>query len=76
MGGHGYAFSGNYGTKGCYAYEADSSYSNMAFYGTGGSEDEMITVLTKPKYRPIGHDCDVKGLFCFQANISCHLTSF
>ena len=65
QGGHGYAFSGGYGTKGCYAYEAkNTKYANMAFYGTGGSEDEMKTVLAKPKYRPIIRNCDVTGLFC------------
>ena len=33
----------------------------MAFYGTGGTEDEMKTALTAPKYRPIGHDCNTQG---------------
>ena len=64
QGGHGYAFSGGYGTKGCYAYEAgNTKYGNMAFYGTGGSEDEMKTILAKPQYRPMIDSCGVTGLF-------------
>ena len=63
QGGRGYAFSGDYSTKGCYAYEAeDTKYANMAFYGTGGSEDEMKTILAKPQYRPLIHNCDITGL--------------
>ena len=65
-GGRGYAFAGDYGTKGCYAYEAENTkYGNMAFYGTGGSEDEMKTILAKPQYRPMIDSCGVTGLFWF-----------
>ena len=38
------------------------TYDNMAFYGTGGSEDQMKGALTLPKYRPSGHDCNEKGM--------------
>ena len=66
QGGRGYAFAGDYGTKGCYAYEAENTkYGNMAFYGTGGSEDEMKTILAKPQYRPMIDSCGVTGLFWF-----------
>ena len=61
-GGNGYQFSGGYGTKGCYAYKG-GSYDNMAFYGTGGTEDEMkVALVSNGKYRPSGHDCKEKGM--------------
>ena len=38
-----YAFSGNYGTKGCYVYSRyrPGAYRNCAFFGTGGSKKQM-----------------------------------
>ena len=66
-GGNGHSFSGDFGTKGCYAYES-GSYANMVFYGTGGTEDRMKAALTSPKYRPIGHDCNTQGTFRFNYN--------
>jgi len=51
-----YNFAGSYGTKGCYAYET-GNYAGVAFYGTGGSEDNMKVELNDPQYRPVGHDC-------------------
>ena len=62
QGGNGVSFSGNFGSKGCYAYES-GSYANMAFYGTGGTEDQIKAALTSPKYRPTGHDCNTQGTF-------------
>ena len=41
----------------------------MAFYGTGGTEDQMKAALTAPKYRPIGHDCITQGTFGFDFNL-------
>ena len=41
----------------------------MAFYGTGGTEDQMKAALTAPKYRPIGHDCNTQGTFGFDFNL-------
>jgi len=39
---NGYAFSGNYGTKGCYVYSRNAGvYKNCVFFGTGGDKDEM-----------------------------------
>ena len=62
LGGNGYAFLGGYGTKGCYSYKSGSYY-NMAFYGTGGTVDQMKLVLDSPYYRPMGYDCEVlKGI--------------
>ena len=40
----------------------------MAFYGTGGTEDQMKAALTSPKYRPTGHDCNTQGTFRFDYN--------
>ena len=48
--------SGNYKTKGCYAYN-DGSY-NGIYFGTGGDPDERpddrMTDPDSPKYRPVG----------------------
>ena len=52
LSGNGYAFAGNYGTKGCYAYSS-GGYAGMAFFGTGGTEAQMATALTGSKYRPL-----------------------
>jgi hypothetical protein len=41
-GGEGYAFAGNYGTKGCYYY-TDSNYEGRAYFGTGGDAASMST---------------------------------
>ena len=51
LGGHGYEFVGNYGTKGLYSYHS-GKYKGMAFYGRGGSTNEMTTQLDGNKYRP------------------------
>ena len=42
----------------------------MAFYGTGGTEDQIKAALTSPKYRPTGHDCNTQGTFRFDYNQS------
>ena len=55
-----YGFSGDYGTKGCYAYKS-GGYAGVAFYGTGGSEAEMKTQLSSA-YRPDGYNCSVRTL--------------
>ena len=65
QGGNGYSFSGDYGTKGCYAYDSGGN-ANMAFYGTGGTADEMKSTLASPKYRPKGYDCVTQGTFICQ----------
>ena len=59
-----YNFAGSYGTKGCYAYET-GNYAGVAFYGTGGSEDNMKVELNDPQYRPVGHDCMSYFLYFF-----------
>lgn len=69
-GGGGWNFDGSwYWTKGCNAYDNSNmsiqldnndklfNYANMAYYGTGGSGDEVKVSLEAPKYRPIGYDC-------------------
>ena len=62
QGGNGYSFSGDYATKGCYA-RVSGSNANMAFYGTGGTDDEMKNTLASPQYRPKGYDCVTQGTF-------------
>ena len=68
QGGQGHAFSSDsiYYSKGCYAYSSagNAKYSNVAFYGTGGTQEDMKKALTLPKYRPIGYDCDSIGTIC------------
>jgi len=55
-GGNGYAFAGDYGTKGCYTYSS-GSYRKIAFYGTGGSDDDRKkTSLPGSQIRPAGWD--------------------
>ena len=52
-------FAGDYGTKGCYAYQT-GSYANQAYFGTGGSIEEMSTHVNNPEshwFRPSGNDC-------------------
>ena len=69
-GGNGYKFVGDYGTKGCYAYES-GDWANLAFYGTGGSVKEMKEQLTndkKNRFRPIGYDCSLTGDFILRSN--------
>ena len=56
-GGGGSNFIGDWSTKGCYAYKT-GRYAGIAFYGTGGSDQEKKTLLNSDEiYRPIGHDC-------------------
>ena len=72
-GGNGYSFFGDYGDKGCYAYRKmkcytcfnSEAYSYMAFYGTGGSEDQMKKAVSYPAYRPNGYDCKDEGMGVF-----------
>ena len=60
-GGKGFNFvEDNFVIKGCYSYES-GPYANIAYYGSGGSEQEMATQLNSPKYRPAGHDCSKSG---------------
>ena len=61
QGGNNFSFSGNYSTKGCFAY-TDGEHANMAFYGVGGTEEDKANeTLTLSRYRPMGHDCNTKG---------------
>ena len=60
-GGKGFNFIENtFVTKGCYSYE-NGNYANIAYYGSGGSEQQMATQLNSPKYRPAGYDCSKSG---------------
>lgn len=56
LGGNGYAFSGDYSSKGCYSYY-NGTHQGMIFYSTGGSEDEMKQKLAQPQYRPKTFHC-------------------
>jgi len=53
--------SGDYGVKGCYAYDSTSKkYGGKVYFGTGGDEDDMKYIPNRPKYRPTGYDCMVR----------------
>jgi hypothetical protein len=57
LGGGGYNFVDNYGTKGCYTY-ASGSYAGMAFFGDSGSVAQMQAVPSLPQTRYLGmNDC-------------------
>ena len=50
--------------KGCYAFVSEhSTYGNRAYYGSGGSEDQMNEPLAYPRYRPSGHNCSSVGQY-------------
>ena len=52
VGGAGYPFVGNWGTKGLYAYRS-GQYNGIAYFGTGGSERDRLTMPHESeKYRP------------------------
>ena len=54
---------GNYGRKGCYAYDSShSTWPNNAYFGTGGTEDQMRDVES-PAYRPTGYDCSTTSKY-------------
>merc|ERR1711970_213613 len=55
-GGKGYDFLGNWGTKGCYAYKS-GTYVNHAYYGTGGTSEQVKAKVSGTKFRPKGYDC-------------------
>jgi hypothetical protein len=50
LGGRGYGFVGNYGTKGLYAY-LNGVYKGTAFSWTGGSEVQQFKRPSLPKFR-------------------------
>jgi len=50
IGGGGYDFAGEYGTKGCYTYNS-GKYEGMAFFGTGGDTIAMSEPVDEPKVR-------------------------
>ena len=54
-----YISSGDYGTKGCYAYKPDhNKYANNVYYSYTGSDDEKKRPLHSSSiYRPDGFDC-------------------
>ena len=52
IGGEGHPFVGNWGTKGLYAYSS-GQYSGIAYFGTGGSERDRLTMPHESdRYRP------------------------
>ena len=53
-------FVGEYPTKGCHAYSYGENAGSI-FYGTGGSPEDRMTILSFPRYRPNGYDCWTKG---------------
>ena len=59
LGGEKYAFTGDYPTKGCYAYTDQSKdYAGEIYFGTGGTQEEMQSYTSKVhQFRPEGYDC-------------------
>ena len=56
VGGAGHPFVGDWGTKGLYAYRS-GQYNGMAYFGTGGSERDRLTMPHESeKYRPWNRD--------------------
>jgi hypothetical protein len=54
IGGEGYDFEGDYGTKGCYAYDS-GAWEGIAFFGTGGDAADMeAEVKPSRAYRVTG----------------------
>ena len=58
-GGLGYPFTDKYSVKGCYGYSS-GQFDRKAFYGTGGTTEQMKKSLNGDQYRPTGYDC--KGI--------------
>ena len=50
IGGAGYSFEGDYGTKGCYTYSS-TEYNNHAYFGTGGNDAQRSKAPKRPKIR-------------------------
>ena len=59
-GGVGFTFQGDYGTKGCYAYNS-GKYKGHVYYGNGGTDAQMKESLDGDKFRPKGYDCADQG---------------
>ena len=61
LGGAGYAFSSGSSvySRGCYAYES-GTYGGRAYFGSGGSQQQMEAVLRAPKYRLCGPNRKIK----------------
>ena len=51
LGTEGYQFADLYPTKGCYTFAAESLYSGVVLFGTGGSEEEMQATVSAGKIR-------------------------
>jgi hypothetical protein len=52
IGGGGFSFAGPYETKGLYSYNS-GKYAGMAFFGRGGTEEQMKASVHGQKYRPV-----------------------
>ena len=65
VGSTGSSFASDYPTKGCYA-EISGEHAGQAYYGTGGSVEDMQKELTAPgnKYRPRNYDCTGNHVVC------------
>ena len=57
LGGVGYSFASDYSQKGCYAYSS-GKYAGKAYYGTGGTTEEMKKSLNGQAHRLSGYDCE------------------
>ena len=51
LGGGGHSFADRHATHGLYAYHT-GEFAGMAFFGSGGTEAQMASLVALPKYRP------------------------
>ena len=73
LGSTSHAFTGKYEQKGCYAYSA-GKYAGKAYYGTGGSVEDMQKEGASNTYRPNNYDCEGDHIPCMHACV-CMLAS-
>jgi hypothetical protein len=57
LGGAGYDFAGDFGTKGCYMYTS-GAYANKAYFGTGGTDEAMTGPMTGASPPKMRFTCD------------------
>ena len=51
-------FTGNYSTKGCFAFTNKSpNFAGKIYFSQGATKDDLKATLSGHKFRPIGYDC-------------------
>ena len=59
-------FAGKFTQKGCYAYSS-GKYAGQAYYGTGGTAEDMQKEVASNAYRPNNYDCDGNHIYTVHA---------